>query len=252
MSIETVKRYLLAATLVAASGCGLLSDEARITLGRHEYCVPKEYILNSPLPRWLKSVAELPHSSPEISLIFPAAEVARNIKGFEKLNGQLADDLIVGVELLDAAGVRTYSDPELHIFSNVWYGRGRFEDAVVGPHPSGLYQVGVGWRTLWKVVRFPPDPTMPPPDDPYSWYIGGCVQASSQLTRTNPAYSCSTMFLHEDLRINIYFDEINLPVVDEIQVFVVEQLESWALGIPAVSNEQAPGGKPSVRRNESP
>ena len=242
MSIEMVKRCLLAATLVAASGCGLLSDEARIMLGRHGYCIPKNYILNSPLPKWLEAVADLPPSAPRISLLFPADEVAGRIEGFQEFNGQRADNLIVGVELLDADGVRTYSDPELHVFSDVWYGREGYEDAVVGPHPSGLYQVGVGWRTLWKVVRFPPDPNVPPPDDPYSWYVGGCVQAISRLTRTNPAYSCSTMFLHEDLRITVYLDEINLPVVDEVHAFVVESLGSWSVGIPVELHEQAPDG----------
>ena len=235
---EFVTRCLLLGALASVGGCGLIDDEARVVMGRHEFLIPKGYIINSPLPQWLESVADLPPSVPHVSLLIPAREVAAGIDGFQEFNGQLADDLIVGVELLDEDGLRTYSDPETHIFSDVWYGREGYEDAVVGLHPSGLYQVGVGWRTLWKVLKVRPNPSVPPPNDPYSWFIASCVQASSRLTRTDPAYSCTTWFLHEDLRINVYLDAINLPVVDEVRAFVVERLESWS------ASAQASEGQP--------
>lgn len=225
---EIVKRCLLLGALTAAGGCGLLDDEARVVMGRHEFLIPKGYILNSPLPQWLRSVADLPPSLPRVSLLIPAREVAAGIDGFQEFNGQLADDLIVGVELLDEDGLRTYSDPEMYVFSDPWYGRGIHKGAKVGLHPSGLYQVGIGW-SVWKVMKIPPDPSLPPPDDPYSWFIGSCREASTRLTRTDPAYSCTTMFLHADLRINVYLDGINLPVVEEVRAFVVERLESWSV-----------------------
>ena len=225
---EIVKRCVLIGALAAAGGWSLLPDEARVLMGRHEFLIPKGYIINSPLPLWLKSVADLPSGPPWVSLLIPAEEVAARIDGFQEFNGQLADDLFVGVELLDEDGLRTYSDPEMYVFSDPWYGRGIHKGAKVGLHPSGLYQVGIGW-SVWKVMKIRPDPSLPPPDDPYSWFIGSCRESSTRLTRTDPAYSCTTMFLHEDLRINVSLDEINLPVVEEVRAFVVERLESWSV-----------------------
>ena len=230
MSARIVRRFLLAAALAAVSGCGPFFDEARITLGRHEYCVPKEYILNSPLPGWLKSVAKLPPSSPGITLLFPADEVAARIKGFRKFNGQIVDNLMVGVELLDADGMRAYSDPEMHVFSDAWYGRNRYEDEVLAPHRSGLYQLrGVMWPVIWKVLKIRPDPSVRSPDDPYSWHMGSCYEVNSPLAEAHPQYNCSTKYLHENLQITAYFDEINLAVVEEIRAFVVERLQSWSM-----------------------
>lgn len=227
---EFVKRCLLLGALASAGGCGLLHDEARVVMGRHEFLIPKGYIINSPLPQWLQSVADLPPSPPHISLLIPAREVAAGIDGFQEFNGQLADDLIVGVELLDEDGLRTYSDPEMYVFSDAWYGREGHAGGVVATHPSGLYQLrGAMWPAVWKVSKIRPDPSTPPPDDPYSWFIGSCSESSTRLTRTDPAYSCTTMFLHEDLRINVYLDGINLPVVEEVRAFVVERLESWSV-----------------------
>lgn len=226
---EIVKRCILVGALAAAIGCGLPPDEARVVMGTHEYLIPKGYILNNALEQWFESVADLPSSPPGVSLVIPAEEVAGRIDGFHEFNGQLADNLFVGVELLDEDSLWTYSDPEMHIFSDAWYGRGMYKDAEVGLHPSGLYQVGVGWRSLWTVLKIRPDPSVPPPDDPYSWYIGNCGESSARLTRTDPAYSCTTMFLHEDLRINVSLDGINLPVVEEVRAFVVERLESWSV-----------------------
>ena len=238
MFIEVVKRCLLAATLVAASGCGPLSDEAKVVLGRHEYCIPKDHILNSPLPEWLKSVADLPPSSPSVTLYFPASEVARHIEGFRELNGQNPDNLIVGVRLLDADDLQTYSDPEMHVFSDAWYGRGGYEGAAVVPHQSGLYQLrGAMWPVGWRVAKIPPDPSERSPDDPYSWYMGSCFEGNYPLAETKPHYVCKTRYLHEDLRIIVSFDEVNLPVVEEIRAFIVERLRSWSVGASAEASD---------------
>ena len=197
-------------------------------MGRHEFLIPKGYILNSALAQWFESVLDLPPSPPGVSLVIPAEEVAERVAGFQQFNGRLADNLFVGVELLDEDGLRTYSDPEMHVFSDPWYGRGIYEGAEVGLHPSGLYQVGIGW-SVWRVLKIPPDPSVRPPDDPYSWHIASCHESDSPLADARPRYSCSSRFLHEDLLIDVSLDEINLPVVEEVRAFVVERLESWSV-----------------------
>ncbi|MCY4214770.1 MAG: hypothetical protein OXF68_14250 [Gammaproteobacteria bacterium] len=131
---------MLAALVLATGSCGLSAKEVRMTLGKHELCIPAQNLRSHELPPWLKSATGLPPGN-EILLFVGAEEVAHNVKGYVPYYGNIPDDLLFSVKSVDEERRKALLDPEMRVYSDSWYGRGFFDNRVVEPHASGFYKV---------------------------------------------------------------------------------------------------------------
>ena len=224
------RRWGLIVALVAvlAMAWSVLREERRVVIGEHVLCIPKENILSSRPPIWAWGMSGVPPSPPGVSVRIEAETVAREVAGFQPYNGELADNLIVSIELLSEDERQSYSDPNMHVFSDPWYGRGLYVGRVSEPLESGYFKIHKPTiESSWRVFKVAPDATKPPPENPYSWYLGGCFNGPSRLTGTGYAISCHSQFFHDDLRFSLHFHGPNVPVVEDIRSFLVLQFEAW-------------------------
>ena len=205
-----------------------IENEVQVILGKHTLCVPQQSILNLSWPRYLREVEDKLPRSTLVGLLISAEEAAGLIDGFQANDGSLSDDLRFLVELLSGADLAAYLDPEMHVYSDSWYGRGLMANRIVEPHESGLYKVQAeGIKVFWNAVKFYPDATKPPPRDPFSWYLASCSETTSPLTATGKLTSCSTMFVYDGMQFSVSFNGKNLGVVEDIRALLVDRFRSY-------------------------
>ena len=259
MSIANTSRLITLCILILAAGMSTANDgalpiglakgapttnssrsiekEVQVILGKHALCVPQQSILNLSWPSYLKEVEDKLPRSTSVGLLITAKEAAGLIDGFQAYDGSHSRDLRFLVELLDEADLAAYLDPEMHVYSDSWYGRGLMANRVVEPHESGLYKVQAeGINVFWNAVKIHPDASKPPPRDPFSWYMASCSETTSPLTATGNLTSCTTMFVYDDLRFSVSFNGKNLAVVEDIRALLIDRFRSY------VVDEQNPVG----------
>ena len=202
--------------------------EVQVVLGKHVLCVPQQSILNLSWPRDLRKIEDKLPRSVTVGLLISPEEAASRIDGFLAYDGTLRNDLGYLVELLNEADLAAYLDPEMHVYSDSWYGRGLMANRVVEPHQSGLYKVQAeGIDLSWIALKVYPDASKPPPIDPFSWFMAACHETTSPLTVNKKLTSCTTMFVYDDLRFSVSFNGKNLAVVEDIRALLVDRFRSY-------------------------
>ena len=205
-----------------------LEKVEEIRLGEHLLEIPSKSLAES-IPFWLRLIPGLAPSYGEILLRVGADELAEEISGYQVYDGKLKNDIYLRLEILDEKSLKQLLDSELHIYSDIWYGRGLYENRVVEEHAgSAFYKVyNKETHIFWAALRVHPDTTIPIPDDPFSFWVAECVERGAPMTSTGHITSCQSQFVHDDLLLDFSINEVNLHVIDAIKVALVKKMLSW-------------------------
>ena len=203
-------------------------ETVRVTLGEHRFDIPKKNILDE-MPFWLKFIPGLAQSRGGRLFAIPAEELAGRVTGYQIHDGKLKMGITGSVEVLDEADLRTYLDPNTHIYSDIWYGRGLYENLIVEWHEEfGFYKAyREGDDVFWKVLRIPPQSREKMPDNPFDFYVASCVNGTSPITQSGGICSCDTRVIYDNLYFKFSVYEINLHLIDEIRSAVLDIFKEW-------------------------
>ena len=206
----------------------------KVVLGKYELCVPKQAIHKPPFPWYLKGIeGKLPRSV-SVSLIIGAQEAASHIEGFQTCDGRRSDTLYYMVELLGESEIAKLLDPEMHVYSDTWYGRGLMANRVVEAHETGLFKVRYDDSSIsWIALKIYPESSRPPPERPFAWYMASCYETTSRLTATGDLTDCITKFVYDDLLFSVSFNGKNLGVVEDIRAMLADRFFSYLAYAPA-------------------
>lgn len=199
-----------------------------VRLGEHVLKIPAENLVSS-IPFWLHLIPGLAPSRNEILLKIGAGEIAEEVPGYQVYEGELKNDISLHLKVLDEKGVEQIRNPVSNIYSNIWYGRGSYDNRVVEDHDgSPFYKVYDKKPYIyWSALRVYPDATMPMPDDPFSFWVASCVELNSPITPTGYSTSCQSQFVHDDVLINFRVNEVNLHLIDTVKAALVKKLLLW-------------------------
>ena len=191
-----VKNFLLLWVVFYPADVFTIETETmRVKLGEHGFNIPKKNILDPGFPFWLQFVPGLAPSAEGMLLTIDAEEMAARVEGYQVYDGKYKAFTSLIIEVPDDAELKTYLDPEFHIYSDAWYGRGFQANQVIERHDvSGFYKAYRGDDTFWTALRMIPDSTQPIPTDPFSFWVASCVAGNSPLTQTGRITNCKSRF----------------------------------------------------------
>lgn len=199
-----------------------------VRLGQYLLEIPSENLAES-IPFWLRFVPGLAPGYDEILLRIDADEIAEEVSGYQVYDGKLKNDILLRLEVLDEKGLEQLLNPISNIYSDIWYGRGPYDNRVVEDHASSpFYKVYDKEPYIyWSALRVYPDATMPMPDDPFSFWVAGCIEhEKTPMTSTGYA-SCQSQFVHDNLLLDFNFNEVNLHLIDVIKATLLKKVLSW-------------------------
>lgn len=199
-----------------------------VRLGEHVLEIPFENLAES-MPFWLRLIPGLAPSRGEILLKIEAEEIAIKIPDYQAYEGKIKNNIFLRIEVLDEEALKQILDPEMHVYSDIWYGRGLFRNRIIEEHEkSGFYKVyKKGIKNFWSAVKILPDTTKPIPEDPFSFWVAGCFRSSTPMTKTGETTSCQSKFVHHDLLLDFSVNEINLRVIDDVKAELLRKILSW-------------------------
>ena len=204
-------------------------EEMKLKLGKHSLSIPENNIIDSNVPFWLSLVPGLSPSTGEILLLIEAEDIASRVEGYQAYDGKLKTDVHLRIEVLDEAALKQILDPQMQVYSDVWFARGLFNDRMVERHEaSGFYKVyKKGIKNFWTVVKIFPDIAQPMPDDPFSFWVASCTEGESPMTQTGHVTTCGTKLIFDDLLLDFSVSGINLHVIDDVKTMLTRQLLLW-------------------------
>ena len=205
-----------------------LEKVEEVRLGEHALKIPTENLVSS-RPFWLRLIPGLAPSHGEILLTIDADEIADEVPEYQVYDGKLKNNISLRLEVLDEKSLKQLLNPELYIYSDIWYGRGLYENRVVEKHTSPVFYKVYDKETniFWAVLRVYPDMTIPLPDDPFSFWVANCVEHEAPMRSTGHIKSCQSKFVYDDLLLDFSLNEVNLHLIDAIKAALVQKILLW-------------------------
>lgn len=205
-----------------------LEKVEEVRLGQHILKIPSRNLIES-MPFWLRLVSGLAPTHGEILLKIEAEEIAAEVSGYQTYEEKLKNDVSLRLEVLDEKALKQILDPEMHVYSDIWYGRGLFRNRIIEKHEkSGFYKVyEKGIQNFWSAIKIFPDATKPIPEDPFSFWVAGCVNLGTSMTKTRETTSCRSKFVYQNLLLDFSINEINLHVIDDVKAELLRKILLW-------------------------
>ena len=190
--------------------------------------IPARYSMHGMAPFWLKWIDGLDYSSSAIGFRVPLEELRQAFPGYRRTHEMFAVLFVLTEEEL----ARYHDSHNEYIkYTEMWYGTGLYEGGRIEPlGETGWYRVynrifGNSSRSMWRVFRQRPDPTLPLPDEPLSFYVAYCSLTGPDDRTT----SCNSYALSDSDRIAIDFsvEEEDLPLIDDLRAFLIAKVLEW-------------------------
>ena len=229
------RRGVAIAAVAACAGPMVASGETvRLDIDGDAFEIPEHYLVTQ-RPFWLKYIPGLLPDPDGASLVVRAADMAARVPGYRTHDGDVEATIWFTLEKPGSEKLAAYLDPEMHVYSDVWYGReylggGRYRETPdaweVEPYGnSGLYKVrrrGPRSSTgidFWTAVRIPPRSLERIPENPFDFYVGACsTRPSAPRMESSLRDSCRTRIISGDWVIGFGVDGMNLHLIGEINV----------------------------------
>ncbi len=203
-------------------------EEMKLTLGEHQLSIPKSNIIDPNVPFWLRLIPGLAPSTGEILLLIDAEDIANQVEGYQAYDGELKNNIHLRISVLDVNALNQILDPQMHVYSDAWYGRGLLEGRTIELHEkSRFYKLYRGDDTFWTAVKISPDASQPIPDDPFAFWVASCHKGEAPLTKSGFITSCLTKMVYDNLLLDFSLNGINLGVVDGVKTMLSRQLLLW-------------------------
>lgn len=204
------------------------AETMQVQLGEHRFNIPKKNIREA-VPFWLQFIPGLVPERESLMFTLEAEQVAGRVAGYQVYDGELKADLMGLVEVLDESELQTYLDPNTHIYSDIWYNRGLYEDLITEWREElGFYKAyQEGDDVFWKVLRIPPRSREDMPDNPFDFWVASCVKTTSPLTNTGHITGCRTRVFYDNLYFQFRVYLLNLHLIDEIRAAVLDIFKEW-------------------------
>ena len=218
-------------TMAVAAHAGNEEQETmRIRLGDDVFGFPQQNLRDSNVPFWLRLVPGLAPSRRGVLLTVPAEQITEEVRGYRISDGDYRTNINVHLEILDESELRTYRDPQWHLYSDAWYGRGPHANQIIElDENSGFYKVhGDGNDVFWTATRIVPQPMEHIPRDPFDFWVAECrTQRSTPIMESEWMTTCASRVLVDDMSLYFRIRGFNLHLFDEIKRALLEMLEEW-------------------------
>ena len=233
MNKDALIKILMTGVLVMvalSSAVAYNKDMIKVKLDNQHFSIPKKNVLSPEEPFWIRFIPGLRNPVAEISLIIDAEEVALNVEGYQVFDGEYKSNIILRVEILGDRELTQTLDPNMHVYSDPWYGRGRFEKRIIEKDPeSGFYKISneAGYGVFWTALKIYPEKHKPIPENPFDFWIASCSEGNAPTTVSGKITNCSVMFVHKNILLDFKIKGFNLKRVDDIKGFLLKKLQEW-------------------------
>lgn len=229
--LKTRLLVMLGILVLGAAAYGavvIMSDNYKVTLGQHTFDVPKQYSRQGAVPKWLLTLPGLDNGSRDYMLKFPASEIAAQVPGYKKTNGQYKEDIRAILAVLTPEEIKRYQDAGR--YRDLWYAENSYRERIIEPYPDRpwvrVYRK-IDYPRLWTVLKKSPQSEGALPQNVSDFWVGSCRLGNSPITGSGKIVDCQSYIFYNDIAIDFYISEQNLYVIDDVRAFLKSKIESW-------------------------
>ena len=233
-SISGAVLIAVIASLAAGLSIAISSEDhagRHLSLGGHELTIPRQYLLEGGLDRWIRLIPGLDDSSREILVRFPAHEIAAHTPGYEPNDGELKEDMPARIVALTPIDLQNHLDPER--FRDLWYRTGGYADAVVeedrGRELLKVFR-RVEYPRSWALVSMLSEAGSALPNSVLDFWVAHCLDGPSSETPSGHHVTCMAYAIRGDLMVEFNISEQNLAVIDSVRQFILDTVKRWETG----------------------
>lgn len=205
------------------------SGSLSVTLGTHDFEIPARYSMESSISNSLTALPGADDSSRDVLLKIPAAEISREIPGYDLGDDWLAEDIVFRLVALTPSEVDRYEDSSR--YADLWFGRGTYHDRLVESYDDvrwfKVYRK-MEYPYSWAVLRRFPRIDEELPRSSREFWVAHCLRKGAPRTSRGFHVSCQSFVLLGDLGIDFRLGEQNLPLIEQVTAFLLQRVEGWS------------------------
>lgn len=231
-AVGIISGLLLLAILIGCSEGSAQENDGvfRFQLGQYEFDIPRRYIVNAPLPAWIRWIPGLDDDSRSALFVIPAKEINSAVPGYQISDGRYRDDIRGLLMVLTPDEMERYRHSRLFAqLEDLWLGVGSYKDRRVEKSAEGRFKVyrGTEYPRSWALVKEYPDSTKSMPAFPLAFWIAHCLEGGKPLGETGRGVSCQSYALMNDVVIEFDVSDYNVDVIDKIRDFLITKVSQW-------------------------
>ena len=198
------------------------------TIKGHHFFIPADETIERAASPIYRSITGLGGRNDAVVFAIDADEVAMQIPGYKKVEEGHPLDVRGIIRVWDPIRIEQYRKPER--YQDLWYGQGSYKARLIEPQPGApLYRVyrNSEKRNTWVVLNQEPMPGVSQPLSTEDYWVARCSRQKSFTPMTEAFVLCNSYFFSDDIVVEFYLAEDNLPHIAAVRDIIELKLRSW-------------------------